>query len=259
MGNIPHVDDALGVDDVAQPGYRRWIRQCGWRPLRWFLAVLVAYEVLVFVTYPAWGDSWMAIDNPGRDLLPSTRRVLEATGARPGLHIVDVGAGGGYFSFKFARLVGPTGRVTATDHDWHMVVRLWFERTLQRTGNLTVRYADPDDVGLEPASVDVILMVNVYAFDGCQTSRNRSYLAGVARALRPGGRFVVENDFIHTQAWNPVRGRRLECSGASPEQLVEAAAPDLEVVSREEVRFEGYRLAAAESPGYLLVFRKARD
>jgi SAM-dependent methyltransferase len=223
------------------------------------MVAAVLYQLLDFAAYPAWRDSWVAIDNPARDRLSTTRRILEATGARPGMRIVDVGAGGGYFSFKFASLVGPTGRVIATDRDWHMVVRLWFSQLLRGTENLTVRYADADSVDLPPTSADAILMVNVYAFDRCQTARNRSYLAGVARALRPGGRFVMENDFVHTRTWVPVHGRRLECSIASLEQIVASAAPDLELVSREEVRFAGYRLAADESPGYLLVFRRSRD
>jgi ubiquinone/menaquinone biosynthesis C-methylase UbiE len=43
--------------------------------------------------------------------------VLNALKIEEGQKVADIGAGGGYFTLKFAEMVGPTGRVFAVDTD----------------------------------------------------------------------------------------------------------------------------------------------
>jgi len=47
--------------------------------------------------------------------------VMEALGLRPGQTVADIGAGGGYFSFRFAKAVGEEGRVGAFEVDRKLV------------------------------------------------------------------------------------------------------------------------------------------
>ncbi|MCR9267871.1 MAG: class I SAM-dependent methyltransferase, partial [Alphaproteobacteria bacterium] len=42
-------------------------------------------------------------------------------GIRPGMTVMDVGAGPGYASFDLARMVGPQGRVIAIDQSAHFL------------------------------------------------------------------------------------------------------------------------------------------
>src|SRR5262245_13889342 len=44
-------------------------------------------------------------------------RLAAVLGLREGVRVADVGAGSGAYSLEFARLVGPTGRVFATEID----------------------------------------------------------------------------------------------------------------------------------------------
>lgn len=53
----------------------------------------------------------------GRATWPTTERLLHRAGIRPGLRVLDVGCGSGEVTVELARLVGPTGHVTALDAD----------------------------------------------------------------------------------------------------------------------------------------------
>src|SRR4030095_12939357 len=57
--------------------------------------------------YEGWGrDRWQQPDG-----------VIEALRLRPGDRVADLGSGGGYFTFRLAKAVGPTGHVYAVDVD----------------------------------------------------------------------------------------------------------------------------------------------
>jgi len=42
-------------------------------------------------------------------------QIIKAIGLKPGQNIADIGAGGGYFSLRFAEIVGEEGKVYAVD------------------------------------------------------------------------------------------------------------------------------------------------
>jgi ubiquinone/menaquinone biosynthesis C-methylase UbiE len=54
-----------------------------------------------------WADSRDTWQQPGK--------VMEVIGVKPGMVIGEPGAGRGYFTFKLARKVGPTGKIYAND------------------------------------------------------------------------------------------------------------------------------------------------
>ncbi|WP_353646142.1 rRNA adenine N-6-methyltransferase family protein [Mesorhizobium sp. WSM2239] len=103
----------------------------GYRPLPCADPVL-AYQDTLFALAPDRGV------NNGSPSLHA--RLLVALDARPGEHIVHVGAGTGYYTAILAELVGPAGHVLAIEWDGHLARRA--EAALADRANVTVITGD---------------------------------------------------------------------------------------------------------------------
>jgi ubiquinone/menaquinone biosynthesis C-methylase UbiE len=73
--------------------------------------------------------------------------------------IVDLGAGSGYFSFRFAK-VRPRGKVVAVDTQAEMVRHIHHGAMREGIPNVEARVAAPDDPKL-PAGADVVFLCDV--------------------------------------------------------------------------------------------------
>ncbi|NIR44439.1 MAG: DUF2911 domain-containing protein [Gemmatimonadetes bacterium] len=123
----------------------------------------------------------------GRDEWQRVPAVFEALGVEPGVHIADVGAGGGYFTDRLSRAVGPEGRVYAVDIDHPAILRLHEWRESQGRDNVELILGEVDDPRLPFRALDGALIVNAYHEMGAY----EAMLEGIERALRIGGRLVI--------------------------------------------------------------------
>jgi arsenite methyltransferase len=128
-----------------------------------------------------------AYEGFGRDRSQQPDRVIAALGLKPGDRVADLGAGGGYFTFRLADAVGSTGRVYAIDVDPDMVAYLRTRATDDGYENVEVLQATADDSGLPAASVDLLFTCNTYHHLNDRTA----YFARAGAALRPGGRVAI--------------------------------------------------------------------
>lgn len=204
--------------------------------------------------YEKWAFPWAVTENPTRHEWPASRLIERYVAAAPGMRIADIGAGGGYWTFRLAATVGPSGHVLATEIDWLVHAKLRWIRRTRRAANVTVRRAQPDAPGIAPASVDVILMVDVFLFDEAHRSASGEYLRRCAAALRPGGRRVIANSCVHTVEWTPDFGKRLGSSQLTAGDVTALAAPDLHAQACEPIAVPD---VPGQLPGYVLVLQKA--
>ena len=77
---------------------------------------------------PIWREYWVPIDHAERERNPSVQVVWNLVPPCPGRVIADIGAGGGFFAFRWAQAVGPTGFIYAVDIDQRMTRKLSYER-----------------------------------------------------------------------------------------------------------------------------------
>jgi SAM-dependent methyltransferase len=63
----------------------------------------------------AWLEDTILFNNPRRESWEKTSELMKLLKLKPGQKIADVGSGPGYFTFKFAKIVGPEGQVYAID------------------------------------------------------------------------------------------------------------------------------------------------
>ncbi|MBI3881069.1 MAG: class I SAM-dependent methyltransferase [Verrucomicrobia bacterium] len=139
------------------------------------------------------GAEWL--ERPEREEEERTDLLLPALKLRPGDSVADIGAGTGYFSWRLAKEVGPKGKVFAVEIQQEMLDLLQTNVTKRGVSNVVSVLGTITDPKLKPASLDLVLMVDVYhEFD-----HPHEMLANIAKALKPGGRVA----FVEYRAEDP--------------------------------------------------------
>ena len=133
-------------------------------------------------------DEWRRnAESRNRYLAPATDAMFELARLEPGDRVLDLGTGAGDVAVMAAARVGSHGSVVATDASAAMVGAAQATLRDAGTSNATVRQMDVQAIDLPDASVDAVLARMVLMFiDDLPRA-----LAGVARVLSPGGRFVA--------------------------------------------------------------------
>jgi len=132
------------------------------------------------------GAGWL--ERAEREEEERTDLLLEALRLRPGDVVADFGAGSGYFTWRIAQRVGPSGRVYAVEVQPLMLELL--QANLTRRGladRMLPVLGTASDPKLPEASCDLILLVDVYH----ELEFPFEVTAALARALKPGGRLVL--------------------------------------------------------------------
>jgi len=122
-----------------------------------------------------------------REVVAHRAGIVDALGLQPGMTVADIGAGTGLFTFELAAKVGPNGRVLAVDTSPTFLAALRSKVSEKGVGNVIVHRAQPRDVELEPRSLDVALMSNVYH----HVEYPFAYMPTVANALADDGELLL--------------------------------------------------------------------
>lgn len=135
-----------------------------------------------------------------RDANDHPAAIVELSGVQPGMQVVDVFGGGGYWSELFAQAVGPQGRVLLHNNRAYLgfgtVPRLLEERLAGgRLANVTRHDREAGALELAPASLDgALIMLTVHDFwlqeEGWDVTAEK-VLPQVRKALKPGGFLLV--------------------------------------------------------------------
>jgi SAM-dependent methyltransferase len=149
----------------------------------------------------------------------------------PGQSVLDVGCGPGYASFDLAQLVQASGRVVGVDESPGFVAHLNAEAHARGLSQLSARAGDVHDLAaldLAAGSFDLAYARWVLCF----VARPEDVVRGVARLLRPGGRFAI-HDYFNYRAMT-VAPRRASYAKivAATERTWRAHGGDPDVVGR---------------------------
>jgi arsenite methyltransferase len=149
------------------------------------------------------------LDDPARDEWQKPDEVVRVLELTPAMTVADVGAGTGYFSVRFARAV-PQGQVIATDVEPDMVRFLGERAQREHLSNLRAVRSPANASGLERASADRIVVVDVWH----HLDQRVAYARDLAAALRPGGKLFIV-DFLREAKRGPPPEMRI-----APEALI---------------------------------------
>jgi len=127
------------------------------------------------------------LEDPERDAYQKPMEVIKALGIKEGEVIADIGAGSGYFSFRFSHHVGDRGRVYAVDISPDMILHMNRRIRDLKVNNVVTVLAAPDDPLLGDSSVDRFFICDTWHHIGNQLE----YLAKLKRMLKPGGQIIM--------------------------------------------------------------------
>lgn len=149
-------------------------------------------------------EDFILFNNPDRERWEKTRLNMEKLNLREGMKIVDLGCGPGYYTFKFADIVGPEGKVYAIETNPKHLDFLNDHIQRNEIGNVEVVEGEFEGIGLNTAEVDVDMVYlcslyhNIYA---AFTSYERdNFIRSIRDVLVDGGRLViVDNDLVYDE------------------------------------------------------------
>jgi predicted methyltransferase len=123
------------------------------------------------------------LEAPDREAWQKPDQVMDSLQIAEGSVAADLGAGGGWFTIRLARRVGPNGRVYAEDIQRLMIEAI--QRRVQREGltNVISKLGTKDDPGLPPGAIDTVLIVDAFQ----EMEEPVALLKNVVKALKPNG------------------------------------------------------------------------
>lgn len=114
-------------------------------------------------------------------------KVLDALRIKAGDVIVDIGAGGGYYTFQFAKRVGGKGKVFAVDSNSDLLGYIDAKIKLSKIQNVVTVNCDEKGFSLPDTSCDLMFMRNVFH----HISDAVSYFQNIKMNLSPQGRIAI--------------------------------------------------------------------
>jgi ubiquinone/menaquinone biosynthesis C-methylase UbiE len=136
---------------------------------------------------PWWLGYFLA--SPLRRFLEDPREILQPY-LQTGMTVFEPGPGMGFFTAELARMVGPSGRVIASDVQPRMLSGL--KKRLQKAGladRVDTRLASTDSLGIPDLTgkVDFILAYAVIH----EMASSRAFFDQVAAVAKPGARLLM--------------------------------------------------------------------
>ena len=117
---------------------------------------------------------------------------IEQFNLQPGLHVADIGAGSGFYTFAAARAVGPEGRIYAVEIQQDLLTRLMNEAKKQNLMNIEGIWGDVETLGgtkIADSTINAALVANILF----QIEDKATFAKEIARILKKeGGLLVVD-------------------------------------------------------------------
>ena len=204
--------------------------------LRFALLILASVATTLSHALPAGGQDEFAAD---------ATRLTRALELSAGRSVADIGAGAGELTVALAHVVGPTGRLYATELESGRLRAIRRAADSAGVGNVTVLRAHATRTNLPDRCCDALILRNVYHHIKNPVLMNKS----LYQSLKPGGRLAII-DFApdSAESTDPARRSDGEQHGVSPQTVV------------RELRQAGFELVVIEEgirrAGYMVVMRR---
>ena len=133
-----------------------------------------------------YGINWL--ERADREKDENSSLLVKNLDIKPGMIIADIGAGSGYYTARMSKVLAG-GKIYAVDVQPEMIEFLNNRIKKEKLTNVVSVLGDEKKVPLPPASIDLMLLVDVYHECSFPYEMGKSMLT----ALKPGGKlFMIE-------------------------------------------------------------------
>lgn len=153
------------------------------------------------------------LEAPDREQWQKPDLIMDELGIADGSVVADLGAGGGWFTIRLARRVGPNGLVWAEDIQPQMIDAIRRRVQQERLTNVRTILGTPNDPRL-PRGLDAVLIVDAYH----EMEDPVTLLQNVERSLKPRGTVGVVDFTPGGGGPGPAPDERVD-----PETVIKAA------------------------------------
>jgi len=114
-------------------------------------------------------------------------QIIQTLSLKPGQTVADIGSGGGYYTFRFAKSVGESGQVYAIDTNQEFLEFINTQAREQGLSNVVTHLTVSDHPDLPKNAFDYIFLRNV-----THHLQNRTnYFKNLKEALKPNGKVAI--------------------------------------------------------------------
>ena len=145
--------------------------------------------------------AFVSLHRTNADAADEMRRLAALMDWKSGTVVADIGAGDGRFAFAAAQLVGPSGKVFATEIDQEKLAKLRSEVAKRHLSNVIVLESKEADTNLPPQCCDAIFLRRVYH----HLTKPAEFDLTLVHSLKPGGRLAII-EFPPRSGLDPVEG-----------------------------------------------------
>lgn len=197
-------------------------------------------------TLNEWNE-FLVFNNPNRILWEKTDNMLSFINMKKGETVADIGCGGGYFTWQFAKAVGDDGLVYATEINKDALHYLETFTEQNGINNIKTIVTKMNDAALPKNSIDTIFMCSMYhaVYITDIEFVKDAFIESLHKALKKGGRLVIVDNNITPSGVPSYYG-----PGISPQLII------------TQLRFYGFRLVDSLSlipQRFVLIFEESRD
>jgi cyclopropane fatty-acyl-phospholipid synthase-like methyltransferase len=148
---------------------------------------------------------WLKVfEDPERDSWQQPDEVVKKMNIGRRDVVVDIGAGTGYFTRRFA-VAAPEGRAIGLDIEQSMVRYMQEDAIKLGLKNYSARIVKTDDPQIEKKSVDIVFLCNTYH----HIENRKKYFKEVAEGLKDGGRLIIVDFYKKELPYGPPPSHKL--------------------------------------------------
>jgi ubiquinone/menaquinone biosynthesis C-methylase UbiE len=143
----------------------------------------------------------LALPRTNADVADEIKRLAAVMEWKPGTIVADIGAGDGRYAFAAAEIVGPSGKVFATEIDQDKLAKLRSDVAARHLTNIVILESKDADTNLPVECCDAIFLRRVYH----HLTKPVEFDMALLRSLKPGGRLAII-EFPPRSGLDPVEG-----------------------------------------------------